>query len=123
MIVQVDSRIMAPKKRPTQRKSHMWKKVTCVVFVLISGNSKNQFLSTFEPTSTVSELWIERKLAINTAIDKHVPTKMSISDLANSGHYRKMIKTKYSAIYTNHWFIPVVVETMGQINQEGSAIL
>ena len=40
---------------------------------------QNQFLSTFEPTRTVNDLQNETKLAINTAIDKHVPTKMSTS--------------------------------------------
>ena len=46
---------------------------------------RNQFLSTFEPTQTVNDMWNETKLAINIAIDKHVPTKMSTSDLANRG--------------------------------------
>ena len=32
-------------------------------------------------------------------------------------------KAKYSAISTNHWFIPVAVETMGPINQEGFVFL
>ena len=37
MIVEVDSRITAPKKHPIQRKIH---KVTCLVFGMISRNSK-----------------------------------------------------------------------------------
>ena len=32
-------------------------------------------------------------------------------------------KAKQSAIFTNHWFIPVAVETVGSINQEGSVFL
>ena len=32
-------------------------------------------------------------------------------------------KVKYSTVSTKHWFIPVAVETMGSINQEGSAFL
>ena len=37
----------------------------------------NQFLSTFEPTRTVNDMGNETKHAINTAIDKDVPAKMS----------------------------------------------
>ena len=32
-------------------------------------------------------------------------------------------KVKYSIVSTNHWFIPVAVETMVSINQEGSTLL
>ena len=59
-----------------------------------------------------------------TIVDTHAASYLNVSpvlpsQVAEAVADRK--KAKYSTISTSHWFIPVAVETMGPINQEGFA--
>ena len=61
-----------------------------------------------------------------TIVDTHAASYLKVSPVlsvqaAEAAPDRK--KAKYSAISTNHWCNTVAVETMGPINQEGSAFI
>ena len=77
--VSVESAIVANKTKPVRRKIFLWKRVNLDEMKQSCIEFQHQFLSSYNETSCVEDMWTDIKTNLDTILESSVPSKMTSS--------------------------------------------
>ena len=100
-IVLVDSSLFVPKKKPVSRKIHLWKRADTVAMRKACSTFQESFLTSFNSSSSVNDMWLSIKTNLSHLLDMYVPSKMTSTRYSQpwvNTDVKKVIKEKEKAI-------------------------